>query len=513
LPTTTIKSRHDTRGRRIQRSSDYGSAISYGYDANGWLTEARVENVGEIQIQRDGRGRAETSHLPGGVRLSRRYDAIGHLLSQRAAGSVTYSREYYMSKTGEVEDVRHNGASQVQLKCDSSGRPSAVNHSGVGWTDIPRDRCGNALCSPDGETIAYGPGAKVQVLGSEQWSYDAHNNLVERSGANSPTWRYEYDGRSRLKASWKGGRLVAEYGYDPFGRRLWKKTDDGFTQFVWDSDRLAAEVSTTGMCEYVFEPLTYAPLCRSRNGTFEAFHTDNLGTPFVVTDDTGRTVWEGRADLNGGVIEVGPKVSDQPLRYPGQYHDRETELYYNRHRYYNPRVGRYITADPLGLDAGLNQFEYVPNPLSWIDPFGLAAQRNYGVDEVSDILDQSDGRASPTTGQDGHPRSDHVGLSNPDNQARADNTGRTATTFESRTAQNRAATAALNSPEGQARLAEIDAGMPRRRIRTQVGPETVREARPGRGYIVRTNNAREVFVIVDRLPNGEIHIQTCYMSI
>nr|WP_258526873.1 RHS repeat-associated core domain-containing protein [Enterobacter cloacae] len=63
--------------------------------------------------------------------------------------------------------------------------------------------------------------------------------------------------------------------------------------------------------------------------------------------------------------------ADNCLRLPGQYEDRETGLFYNLHRYYDPRHGRYITPDPVGLDGGLNQYAYVPDPLSWIDPLGL----------------------------------------------------------------------------------------------------------------------------------------------
>jgi RHS repeat-associated protein len=59
------------------------------------------------------------------------------------------------------------------------------------------------------------------------------------------------------------------------------------------------------------------------------------------------------------------------LRYPGQYYDAETGLHYNWHRYYDPRIGRYITSDPIGLRGGLNTYAYTNNnPLRYIDIFG-----------------------------------------------------------------------------------------------------------------------------------------------
>ncbi len=61
-----------------------------------------------------------------------------------------------------------------------------------------------------------------------------------------------------------------------------------------------------------------------------------------------------------------------PLRFQGQYFDAESGLHCNRHRYYNPNNGRFITADPIGLAGGLNNYQYVKNPTGYIDPLGLA---------------------------------------------------------------------------------------------------------------------------------------------
>jgi RHS repeat-associated protein len=63
---------------------------------------------------------------------------------------------------------------------------------------------------------------------------------------------------------------------------------------------------------------------------------------------------------------------EQNIRLPGQYHDRETGLYYNYHRYYDPKIGCYINQDPIGLRGGLNKYQYVlANPVGRIDPKGL----------------------------------------------------------------------------------------------------------------------------------------------
>ena len=60
-----------------------------------------------------------------------------------------------------------------------------------------------------------------------------------------------------------------------------------------------------------------------------------------------------------------------PIRFQGQYHDHETGLHYNRYRYYDPRVGRFISKDPISYAGGLNLYAYAPNPTGWVDPLGL----------------------------------------------------------------------------------------------------------------------------------------------
>uniref|UniRef100_UPI0030DD9719 RHS repeat-associated core domain-containing protein n=1 Tax=Pseudomonas sp. RA_15y_Pfl2_54 TaxID=3088704 RepID=UPI0030DD9719 len=81
-------------------------------------------------------------------------------------------------------------------------------------------------------------------------------------------------------------------------------------------------------------------------------------------------------DAYGKVAAItlaGEDYLDQPLRFQGQYFDGESGLHYNRHRYYDPRLGRYLTPDPVKLAGGLNQYRYVPNPTGWVDPLGLSS--------------------------------------------------------------------------------------------------------------------------------------------
>jgi RHS repeat-associated protein len=105
---------------------------------------------------------------------------------------------------------------------------------------------------------------------------------------------------------------------------------------------------------------------------------DRLGTPEILTDANGVVRWEAWYEPFGEA-HVHPSSSVvNNIRLPGQYFDQETGLHYNYHRYYDPRMGRYLTPDPIGLKSGINLFPYVQNnPVKWIDIMGLARWKGY----------------------------------------------------------------------------------------------------------------------------------------
>ncbi|WP_256548053.1 RHS repeat-associated core domain-containing protein, partial [Pseudomonas sp. 24 E 1] len=84
---------------------------------------------------------------------------------------------------------------------------------------------------------------------------------------------------------------------------------------------------------------------------------------------------------------------DNPLRFQGQYFDSESGLHYNRHRYYNPDVGRYLTPDPVKLAGGINAYQYVPNPTGWIDPLGLNTCPGGGICKPVTTADEPSAKA------------------------------------------------------------------------------------------------------------------------
>jgi RHS repeat-associated protein len=99
--------------------------------------------------------------------------------------------------------------------------------------------------------------------------------------------------------------------------------------------------------------------------------TDHLGTPQKVIDNAGAVVWSGDYKPFGEVVNEVSTV-DNHFRFPGQFYDQETGLHYNYHRYYQIRVGRYLTPDPIGLLDEINLFLYAKDdPINFTDSMGL----------------------------------------------------------------------------------------------------------------------------------------------
>jgi RHS repeat-associated protein len=150
------------------------------------------------------------------------------------------------------------------------------------------------------------------------------------------------------------------------------------TLFLWEGFRLLQEIHADVPLTYVYsDQESYEPLARI-DGTDSPdifwFHCQPNGTPERMTDNEGELRWEGQNSAWGKLLREMPhKATDYPqnLRMQGQYLDRETGLHYNLFRYYDPDSGRFTQQDPIGLAGGINLYQYAPNALGWVDPWGL----------------------------------------------------------------------------------------------------------------------------------------------
>ena len=175
------------------------------------------------------------------------------------------------------------------------------------------------------------------------------------------------------------------------GRRLTKLGDATF-HYLWNGNvplhewRTGERYEDDGLKSYnedlktwLFEEESFVPLALIQDGKAYSIVCDQLGTPTEAYDEEGREVWYRRLDMNGKILEeTQPGLNPEgyvsiPFLFQGQYYDYETGLAYNRFRYYDPELGRYISQDPIRLASGtLHPYTYVENSFVYCDIFGLS---------------------------------------------------------------------------------------------------------------------------------------------
>ncbi|WP_371827757.1 RNase A-like domain-containing protein [Vreelandella zhanjiangensis] len=246
------------------------------------------------------------------------------------------------------------------------------------------DAAGNRL-EPQGNQQTL-PDNRLTQLNGARYRYDGAGNLIERQQPDGERLNMGFDAANRLvqltHTSPYGHTTEATYRYDGLGRRISKtvRHTDGTTattHYGWDGDRIVREDTENQRTTVVYEPGRFVPMLRiddtQQGPSVSAYITDALGTPMQLVTPSGQPRWLAEPDDWAAVKnQRAVRNVTQPIRFQGQWHDEESGLYYNRHRYYDPQQGRYISQDPIGLKGGTNLYGYVTNPTGMVDPLGLA---------------------------------------------------------------------------------------------------------------------------------------------
>jgi len=165
---------------------------------------------------------------------------------------------------------------------------------------------------------------------------------------------YFYNIENRLTQIQNPQSEIYNYYYDPFGRRLWKEVSGTRTYFLYADEGLIGEYDSTGseIKTYGYKPgstWTTDPLFMKDEGEYCFYQNDHLGTPQKMIGVNGGVVWSAKYSSFGETTVDPSSTIINKLRFPGQYFDFESGLYYNCHRYYDPGIGRYLREDPLCL--------------------------------------------------------------------------------------------------------------------------------------------------------------------
>jgi RHS repeat-associated protein len=360
----TITNTWDNLDRLTQQTTPKGT-VSYTYYANGLRHTMTVANQPTLTYTYDA-----------GNRLTRIDQAAG-AINNNVAQNITFAYDAADRRTqmklmnGQTVHYTYDDASQLTAitykeadgtiigdltySYDQAGQRTQIGGS-LARTALPPDNTGtvdqaNRLTTWNGNTLTYDLNGNLTNDGTNTYTWNARNQLVQISGGTT-----------------------AIFTYDPYGRRQTKTVNGVSTGFVYDGHNIAQELDGVnvkanylmGGIDEVFAQQTGS----GANAQTLNYLTDALGSPIRLTDKTGAKVVDYTYDPYGNTM--ADATIDNPFQYTGRENDN-TGLYYYRARYYSPNQQRFISEDPIGLNGGINVYGYVEgNPINLIDPWGLA---------------------------------------------------------------------------------------------------------------------------------------------
>lgn len=369
-------------GKRSGIQLPDGQRIDYGFDHQNRLNQISVNDDIITRIERDLLGR-EISRAQGDLITFAEYDPAGRLQKQtsynqkqKITGPI--QREYGYDSFGNLNRL-NDGPEETRYVYDLLNRLKKAEGNIAETFNF--DPAGNLLKSGDNDGAAGSvKGNRLYMQGDRKFTYDARGNLIQenRGKDGKLVTTFEYNLNNQLIKTTKNGQATT-YTYDPLGRRISKTDTFGTTRYLWAGDQMVQEQRNNLKKTYIFEPENFKPVAQITDGKTYHYHLDHLGTPRELTDDQGKVVWKVRYKTYGNVAVKEVEEVENNLRFQGQYFDEETGLHYNRFRYYNPNTGQFITQDPIGLLGGVNNYQYAPNPVGWVDPWGLSCKEKYSL--------------------------------------------------------------------------------------------------------------------------------------
>ena len=442
---STFTFTYDSSGRRTKLTYPNEVTTNYTYDSSNRLTNLLTQG---IKPAKSLRGKAEAILIDS---FTYTHDKVGNRLTKVETSPLE----------GEGR-VRGNDGIQYSYSYDTIYRllqsmPAKIKHNGTEKEfehraeNFAYDPVGNRLTGPK-EKLSYtyntsnqlteltkqdtsplvGEGQGEGDKNKTQFTYDKNGNLTKKieyddDGNIKTITLYTYDFENRLirvEMQKDGREKIIEFTYDPFGRRLSKsihreeieddedndKDDEDkkhprATYYVYDNEDIIMEYNHKGKvtARYIHGLGIDEPLAVQKKKGIYYYHADGLGSVTALTDSKGKVVQRYDYDSFGNLKHHGHKVK-QPYTYTGREYDRETGLYYYRARYYDAKVGRFISVDPilrgmshtdtasckqsikkfpLDKPIKLHPFVYTDNnPINYVDPKGLAC----GPGIVGDIV-------------------------------------------------------------------------------------------------------------------------------
>ncbi|MBK9262907.1 MAG: RHS repeat protein [Polyangiaceae bacterium] len=346
---------YDAVGNRLCMRLDSNIQFKFDYSGNGNLKRLTTGEEARytVPFTRDATGNEIVRNLPGAIRIRWERGSAGRprKMDVTANDKTVDSVEYEWSNNGKIASMTDPRTGTKRYEYDAREfLTKAIHADGASELRVP-DLAGNLYRTEDRSDRHYTVGGVIVRDNDTRYFHDGDGRLVEKVLPSGDKWQYTWDDVGQLRSVLRPDGEKVEFSYDPLGRRISKRHGKRTTTYIWSEEELVGEVGSDGSyTAWALEQNAFEPLAKLEDGAFYGIVSDHLGTPKALFDAAGRAAWRAELDIFGrATIEHADTVC--PWRWPGMYHDEEIGLHYNRFRYYDPELGRYISPDPFGCSV------------------------------------------------------------------------------------------------------------------------------------------------------------------
>lgn len=402
----TINFDYDTRGRVLSTTDVHNQTLGYGYDASGNRTSLTLNGATHAGYIYDAVNRLTTltdeasqnftygydianrlisKNLPNGITTNYNYDGMNRLtrLKDETAAGALFDRQLSYNPANQIAQIAELTQTR-NFGYDNVDRLTSVTNGAGATESYGFDAVGNRTASHLSTNYSYQPYNRVIATAGAIFGYDANGNMTGKT-VGGVNWTYSWDYENRMVSASNGASSVS-YEYDALGRRTERTENTKITKFTYDGlDVVMDDDSVSGVTKYQNGLGIDDKLKMVTNGQARYFLQDHLGSTVSLTDSSGMIVSSANYD------SFGNATTNLSTRYQftGREVDSFTGLHYYRARWYDAKLGRFISEDPIGFAGGdINLYGYVWNsPNGFTDPMGLDGWGNDAADWLDERID------------------------------------------------------------------------------------------------------------------------------
>jgi RHS repeat-associated protein len=355
---------YDAAGRLASVTYPDGEVVPYSYDTAGNLLSVGGYATG---LTYDAGGHLLSIQYGNGTRASYAYDANRQwLTSAQVSGpsGTVYQASYSYDAKARVRGMSSSTHAQSNLGFSYDELDRLTGVSGAQTQSFAYDSLGNLTFNSQLGGYGYADTTHrhaVTAAGASAYTYDANGNMTSGGGRS-----YAWDGDNRLTRVTQASGTTT-FSYDASGQRVKQSGPSGTTWYFGPH----LEYGNNGLTRYYYAgPLLVA---RRDNSGVSWYHQDHLGSVRALTNTSGARVASYEYSAFGVPVASSASVSNT-RGFTGHTAD-DTGLVYMGARYFDPALGRFLSADSLVPSShspqALNRYAYVyNNPISNTDPSG-----------------------------------------------------------------------------------------------------------------------------------------------